>query len=209
MARLIGLFKELEGDEQLLYEPKNSVLTILAKELEVKKLMGVERKEFNLIYATAYPYLTNKRLMLLTLHQVESKLLLEHKAPKIPTRSGVWLEVPIKAISVADLKPLDLKKDHDLAHFLAWAGLEEGVLDRAPAIEVVYDDKQSKGRIRDYIDMILEIGVLVKDQRKVERAFDKLILVGEEVASELLPPLKDLVSKTLSLGEDVGEEPLV
>jgi len=206
MAKIVGLFKQLEEEEELLYEPKDSSLAILVKELEVKKLVGVERKEHMLIYAIAYPYLTSKRLLLLALHQAESKFLLDHKAPKIPIRSGAWLEVPIKAVEVAELKSVDVKKDHDLSHFLSWAGLREEFFDRAPAVEVVYDEKQVAGRVKDYVDMLVEMGVLVKDQRKVERSFDKLLLVGEEAVAELLPRLKELLEKPIEVKEVEEEE---
>ena len=206
MAKIVGLFKELSEDEQLLYEPKDSVLAMLVKELEVKKLMGVERKEYSLVYAIVYPYLTNRRLLLLALHQSESKFLVDHKAPKIPLRSGVWLEVPIKAVSLAELRSVDVKKDHDLSRFVDWAGLKEDFFDRAPAVEVVYDDRQAAGKMKDYVDMVLEMGIVVKDQRKVERSFDKLLLIGEDVASDLLPLLKELLERPVEVREEVGEE---
>jgi len=208
VAKLIGLFKELGDDERLLYETKDPVLAIFARELEVRKLMRAERREFNLVYATSRLYLSDKRLMLLALQIVESKLLLEHKAPRMSMRSGGWLEVPIKAVSAVELRSLDLKKDRDLARFLAWTGFEQA-LGRVPAVEVAYDGKQSMGRVRDYIDMVLEVGGLVLDQRRAEKSLDKLILVGEEVASEMLPVLKNLLSKTPAPSEGVEEEPLV
>jgi hypothetical protein len=204
MARVVGLFKELEGGEQLLYEPGGSMPAVLTTELEVKKLMRAERRAYPLVYSIVYPYLTSRRLLILALHQAESKLLLDHKAPRIPARSGAWLEVPVEAISLAELTSVNVRKDHDLAGFLSWAGLKEGLLEVAPAMKVVYDAKRSKGKVRDYVDLIVKLGVLIRGQRKVEAPSDTLLLLGEEAVSNLLPRLKELLEGSKEVGKVEG-----
>jgi len=202
---LVGLYRELSEGEEVVYESKYAVPTLFVKEVEVRKFMGVERKEHLLIYAISYVYLTNRRLMLLTLHQLESRELIERKAPRIATRSGAWLEIPISSINLAELRSMDVKKDHNLVNFLGWTGFKDVVGDKVPAVELIYDDRYATGRVKDYVEMVSGMGILVKDQRKVEKTYDKVLLIGEEVVEDLLPAIKGLMERPVEIKEG-GEE---
>ena len=198
---IVGIYRELGEGEEVVYESKGAVPIVVVKELEVRKLMGVERKEHPLIYAIAHVYLTNRRLMILALHQLESHELLEHRAPRIATRSGAWLEIPISSISLVDLRSMDVKRDHRLVGFLEWGGFKELVGDRVPAVELIYDDRQASGRVKDYVDVVSSMGILVKDYRKVEKSSDKLLLMGEGMVEEFMPALKSLMGRPIEIKE--------
>lgn len=192
MPGLVGLFKELEEGEQLAFASKDSLPLVLVKELVIKRLLGSEHREQPLVYAMASLYLTNKRMILLALHQAESGALIKQGAPKAPLRSGAWLVVPIKAISSAEPRLIDVRRDRELLSFMEWARMrEEAASGHAPALEVVYDCEQAVGGVADYIKLISEMGILARDQRKVETQADKLLLFGEEAASNALPSLKE------------------
>lgn len=206
MTKFLGIFRELPEEEELVFTPKSSVPTLFAREMEIRKLMGVERKEQPLIYAVAYPYLTDKRLIILALHQVESKTLTERKAPRMAARSGAWLDIPLSSISVAELRSIEVKKDRDLSGFLDWSGFREALVERSPAIEVIYDEKQASGKVKDYIDLVAEMGLIVKDPRKVERSYDKVFLIGEMMVEDFLPLLKEQLEKTLEIRESSESE---
>ncbi|MCX8204750.1 MAG: hypothetical protein N3H31_03780 [Candidatus Nezhaarchaeota archaeon] len=208
MPRAIGLFKELEEDEQLLYESKDSLPLVLTRELVVKKLVGSERKEHPILYAVSTLYLTSRRLLLLTLHQAESSTLLEHGAPRVPLRSGAWLEVPINSVASVEPRLIDVKANRELARFIEWAGVREVVSGHVPAAEVIYDCGQAVGRVADYVKLIFEMGLLVKDQHKVEAQVDKAFLIGEEAASNLPFLLREVLKSQRLVKASRGEAAL-
>ena len=65
MARFIGLFRELRDNEHTIVEDGILAPILFIKEVEYKKFLGSQRREFPILCLMSNVYLTDKRLMLL------------------------------------------------------------------------------------------------------------------------------------------------
>ena len=65
MAGFIGLFRELRDNEHTIVEDGILAPTLFIKEVEYKKFLGSQRREFPILCLMSNVYLTDKRLMLL------------------------------------------------------------------------------------------------------------------------------------------------
>jgi len=197
MAKIIGVYKELEPDEKLIFESKVITPIVFIKEAEVKKIIGKERKEVPIAFAATNIYLTNKRLAFLILYQLEAKTLVESGGLRLSGVAGTWFDIPISAIIDTDIRPVFLKsleKEVDMKRLIDWGIISSDMVERASATEIIYNEAEAVGRIRDYIQSLLRIGFWGKLFKKIERVSDKLLIIGEE-ATSLVPSLKGLIRK--------------
>lgn len=195
--KIIGVFKELDENEKLIFESKVVTPTIFVKEAEVKKLIGRERREIPISFSATNLYLTNKRLSFLILYQLEARTISESGAPKLSGVAGTWFEIPVSAISSADIRPVFLKsfeKEVDMKRLVEWGVIKKEMAERASAVELIYSEEDAVGRIKDYMQSLLKMGFWGKIFKKIERVSDKLMIVGEE-ATTIVPSIKGLIKK--------------
>jgi hypothetical protein len=129
---------------------------VFIKEADIKKLICRERKEVPISYAMTMIYLTNKRLVFLILYQVETRLLAERGAPSLSGVTGTWFEMPIFAITDVDIRPVLIRQDREMMRLVEWGIIPN--LERATAVELIYDEKMATGRIKDYMEPMLKMG---------------------------------------------------
>jgi len=193
MNKIAGLYKELESDENIIFEGKTTCPTVFIKEAEIKKLIGRERKEVPISIAVSKVYLTNKRLLFLILFQLETKVLTDKGAPRFSGITGSWFEMPISAIQEVDIRPTFIKEDKEMMRLIEW-GIVPSLSDRSPALEMIYDERMAVGRLKDYMESMLKMGFFTKLFKKIEKVFDKIIIIGEEITT-VMPRLKNMISK--------------
>jgi hypothetical protein len=189
MSKVIGIYKELDDDEKLSFEGRTILPTVFIKEVEIKKLIGRETKEVPISYAMTKTYFTNKRLVFLILYQIETRLLTEGGAPSLSGVTGSWFEMPLNAIIEVEVRPVFVRQDKEMMRLAEW--IPSLNVDRAPCVEIVYDEKMATGRIKDYMESMLGMGFWTKLFKKIERVSDKLLLIGEETVS-ISPMLKSI-----------------
>ena len=188
-SRFVGVFKSLDVDESVRFESHAVAPVIFLKEAEVKGLFSSSRKEVPISYALTKLYLTNKRLLMLILYQVQSGQLVGREEWRFSGVAGTWFEIPLPAISEALTRPAVIEKiieKDELERLRSW-----GIILRSdvPSLELVYDSRDAVGRVKDYMEALLKMGALSKLFKKVEKVYDKLLILGEE-ASSIAPLLK-------------------
>ena len=107
--------------------------------------------------------------------------------------SGTWFEMPLSAIKEVDIRPLKLDKDFEKNfknRVYEW-GLSEQ-FEKRPSTELIYDEKVAHGRTKDYMESLLDRGRISKLFGKIERVYDKLLILGEETVS-ITPALRQIV----------------
>lgn len=62
---------------------------------------------------------------------------------------------------------------------------------RTPCIELIYEEREASGRIKDYMESPLKMGTSSKLFKKIEEVYDKLLIIGEEIVS-IAPQLKTM-----------------
>lgn len=191
IPKVIGLFKNLSDDEDLIFESKIVTPIVFVKEAIIKKLVGRERNEIPISYAMSNVYLTNNRLIFLILYQIEAKTIAENIPPRLSGVSGTWFEIPTSAILETEVRPLSLRRD-DMQRLSEWIPTLD--ISRAPTVEVIYEEKMAIGRVKDYMESMLKMGFFTKLFKKVERVYDKLFIIGEETVS-VVPTLKGISAK--------------
>src|SRR5437870_12778449 len=95
-----------------------------------------------------------------------------------------------KAITGVDMRPVKLNKN-DEARFLNIFRGDISKLKR-PALEIIYDEKAATGRARDYMESMLQRGLVSKLWGKVEMVYDKVFVLGQQAVT-LQPILSDYV----------------
>ena len=192
---ILGLFINLDSDEELNFESKAATTVIFVKETEARSLGMHKRQEVPISICQAMVYVTSERLLLLVLHQLPAGTLAELKTAstsRISKVTGVWFEIPLSAISVVDtrlLKPLPSKEMRKFFEFIfpRRTSLDEFL--NSPAIEVVYDEQAAAGGYRDHIQSLLSTGAVSRVFTRVQSVLDKIIILGDEIVS-IVPSLK-------------------
>lgn len=192
--RLLGIYKELEHGERILYQGTTQTEVIFVKEAQIKKMIGQERKEVPIAISAAFVYLTNLRLVFLKLFEVSATELGEEKN-LLSGVSGTFYEVPISAVTSVDMRPVKLNHK-DVERFLNFFGGDESKL-KKPALELIYDEKAATGRAKDYIESMLQRGLLSKVWGKVQMTYDKIFVLGEQSVA-LQPTLSEHVRRKLA-----------
>jgi len=190
VSNVVGLYKDLDVDEKISFEGKTILPTVFIKEAEIKKLIGRETKEVPISYAMTKTYLTNKRLLFLILYQIETRMLTDAGAPSLSGVTGSWFEMPLNAIIEVEIRPVFVKRETEMMRLAEWIPSLD--VDKASGVEIVYDERLASGRIKDYMESMLGMGFFSKLFKRIERVFDKLLLIGEETAS-IAPMLKNIV----------------
>ncbi len=187
--------KELENDEKVITQSITNTEVIFVKEAFIKKVLGQERKEVPISISGSMFYLTNQRLIFLKLFEL-SATELGQEANMLAGAGGTFYELPLTAITAVDMRPIKLNKN-DEARFVNIFGGDVAKL-RRPALELIYDEKAAKGRAKDYMESMMQRGIISKLWGKVEMVYDKIFVLGEQAAA-LQPILADHVKAKNSL----------
>jgi len=150
---------------------------IFVKEAEIKKVIGGERKEVPISLSKSFIYLTSQRLIFLKLFEI-SAVELGDQTNQLAGASGTWYEVPLTAITGVDMRQVKLNKN-DVDRFVQFFGGDESLL-RRPALEIVYDEKAASGRAKDYIESMMQRGMMSKLWGRVQMVYDKILVLGEQ-----------------------------
>ena len=192
---LIGLFKKLKSAEELSFDTKIVAPVVFLKEVESKRLGMHRRQEIPISLCQANIYLTSERLLFLVLYQLDARTVAEFKKSKTSRLSGVsgtWFEMPLSAIQQVEMRPLKLLKGKEMEEFFKLIFPDKDELNefmKTPAVELVYDEQAATGRIKDYMQSLFKIGFFGRITTKLEKAYDKLLIAGEEIVS-IIPTLR-------------------
>jgi len=195
VPKVLGIFKELEPTEKIIYQGVTQTEVIFVKEAEIRKIIGTrERKEVPISISESIVYLTNQRLIFLKLFEIS--------ATEIGTTNnllagvaGTFYEMPISAVTSVNIRPVKLNKN-DEERFLSFFGVENELKLRKPALEIIYDERAATGRAKDYIESMLRRGFLSKLWGRVEMTYDKIFVLGEQCIA-LQPTLSEQVKKKM------------
>ena len=192
---VIGLYKFLSKDEEIIFEGSTLTPILQVKEAYIKKVLNrEERREIPIAMYEGKLYLTTKRIIFLTLHQRYSHDYDGHTNKDI---DGTWTEIPVDAIEDYQIRPVIVKDS-------MWKGfldvIEEIVAIRQgrieSALEVVYDESLASGRSLEYTEGLMKRGRISKLLGKVERTSDKLLILGNDAVS-ISPSLKQFTIKKI------------
>ncbi len=192
---IIGIYKLLSKDEELIFENKSLTPVVLVKEAFIKKVFNrKERKEMPISFSKAKTYLTTKRLIFLIMYQKYSRAFdNEESNATVSGVEGTWFEVPVSAIIDYETRPLVLKEN-------MWKGNVEMIGDlldtdrgNQSLLEIVYDEKQASGRSLEYVEAMMQRGRFSKLFGKVDSVSDKIFILGDD-ATTLAPSLKQFKS---------------
>jgi len=182
MRKIAGLFKELDSDEDVVFQTKNTTPTIFLKGAQVKKWRGLETTEVPVAYSMANLYLTNKRLMFLIHSEVEAPVLGEKKGPSLPEVAGTWFEIPVPIIDAVEIVHKDIRKDEKTKKLISSLSKKDTV----DLVQLIYSKQKTKGKMKERIDTVAKkIG-----PKKIVSAYDKLYIMEKELYTSLVKQLK-------------------
>lgn len=191
---MIGIFKELEPNEKIVYQGQVQTEVIFVKEAEIKKVIGSERKEIPISLSKSLLYLTNQRLIFLKLFEISATELGEN-TNQLASVSGTFYELPISAVTGVDMRTVKLNKN-DYERFVTIFNGDESKLQR-PALEIIYDEKAATGRAKDYIEAMMQRGLMSKLWGRVLMVYDKIFVLGEQSVA-IQPVLSEAVRRRTS-----------
>jgi hypothetical protein len=194
MSKVIGIYKELDPSEKIVYQGQVQTEVIFVKEAEIKKVIGIERKEVPISLSKSLLYLTNQRLIFLKLFEISATELGENNN-QLASVSGTFYELPINAVTGVDMRTVRLNKN-DSERFVTIFGGDESKLQR-PALEIIYDEKAATGRAKDYIEAMMGRGLVSKLWGRVQMVYDKIFVLGEQSVA-IQPVLAEAVRKRVS-----------
>ena len=192
---VIGLYKFLSKDEEIIFEGRSVTPILYVKEAHIKKVLNrEERREIPIGMYEGKLYLTTKRLIFLTLRQSYSK---DYDGHTSQDTDGTWTEIPVDAIKDYHTRPVIVKEK-------MWKGyldlIEEVVAIRhgriESALEVIFDESQATGRSLEYAEGLMKRGKISKLLGKVEKTSDKLLILGNDAVS-ISPSLKKFTIKKI------------
>lgn len=195
---LIGLFKRLKPAEELTFETKIITPVLFLKEVESRRFRMHRRQEVPISLSQTNVYLTNERLIFLVLYQLRAMAIAEFKKQKVSLLSGIsgtWFEMPLSAIQQVEMRPLKLLKGKEIDQFFELSFPDKDQRNdflKTPAVELIYDEQETIGRIKDYMQSLLKMGLFSRTFTKLQKSYDKLIIVGEETVS-IMPTLKQIM----------------
>jgi hypothetical protein len=188
-SKVIGIVKPLDSDEKVVTQSMIQTHVLFVKEAHIKKMLGQKIKEIPLSLSTSFFYLTNQRLIFLKLFEISASDL-GQGTNMLAGAAGTFYELPLSAITGVHMRPVKLNKN-DEARFLTFFQNDMTKFQR-PALEIIYDEKAATGRARDYMESMLQRGMLSKLWGKVEMVYDKIFVLGEQAVA-LQPLLSDYV----------------
>jgi len=189
MPRFIGLYKELNEDEHVIVENGILAPTIFVKGVEFKKFLGRQKRNFPILCLLTNVYLTNKRLMLLVLHEVEAIILRRKGIPALVGVEGSWYEIPVSAITSIETFRKELHKDKEFKNLILSLAGQEAV----SVVEVSYKSHKTSGNLKEYIESIFDADGIAKmfNVKNIVDVVNKIQIVGEQTIS-LVPKLKNI-----------------
>ena len=191
---VIGLYKFLSKDEEIIFEGSTLTPILQVKEAYIKKVLNrEERREIPIAMYEGKLYLTTKRMIFLILHQTLSKDYGGENSGIV----GTWTEIPVDAIEDYQIRPVIVKDS-------MWKGfidlIEEVVAIRhgriEGALEVIFDESLASGRSLEYAEGLMKRGKISKLLGKVEKTSDKLLILGNDAVS-ISPSLKQFMIKKI------------
>jgi len=191
MPRFVGLYKELRENEHAIVENGILAPTVFVKEVEFKKFLGRQRKDFPVSCLLANVYLTNKRLMLLVLHEFEAVMLRKKGIPALVGVEGSWYEIPVSAITSVEAFQKELRRDKEFRALIPSLADQEAV----SVVEVSYRGQRTSGNLKEYIESIFDADGIAKifNVKNIVGVADKVQMVGEKTVG-LVPKLKSICS---------------
>lgn len=191
MARYVGLFKELGENEHAIVESKVVTPAIFKKEVQVKKLIGHERKEIPVSCLMTSLYLTNKRLMFLIFREAEAIVLRKRGIPGLSGVEGSWYEIPVSAVSSVETINKEVKKDKELKTFVPSLSNKATV----PTVEITYEGRRTSGNFKEYMESMFDAAGLARmfNLKDVVELANKVQIIGEQNIS-IVPKLKGMLS---------------
>ena len=191
---VIGLYKFLSKDEEIIFEGSAVTPILYVKEAYIKKVLNrEERREIPIAMYEGKLYLTTKRMIFLILHQTFSQDYGGDNKGVV----GSWTEIPVEAIKDYQIRPV-VVKDSMWKQFIDQ--IEEIIMTRQgkmeSALEIVYDEKRASGRSLEYAEGLMGRGRISKLLGKVEKTSDKLLILGNDAVS-ISPSLKRFMAKKI------------
>ena len=189
MTKFVGLYRELKDNEHVIVEDGILTPTVFIKEVECKKFLGSQRREFPILCLMSNVYLTNKRLMLLVLHGVEAVVFKKRGVPTLTGIEGSWYEIPVTAINGVAAIQKEIRKDREYKEMLPNLSAHETL----PLIEISYESERAIGSLRDYIKSIFDAEGIAKifNVKNVIAMSDKIHMLSDQAIS-LVPKIKNL-----------------
>ena len=189
MARFIGLFRELRDNEHTIVEDGILAPTLFIKEVEYKKFLGSQRREFPILCLMSNVYLTDKRLMLLVLHEVEAMVLKKRGIPTLTGIEGSWYEIPLTAVKNVAVIRKEIKRDKEYRDILSKLSAQESL----SLTEISYESEKASGSLKDYLNSIFDAEGITKifDVKNITAMSDKIHMISDQAIS-LVPKIKNL-----------------
>lgn len=181
MSKKVGVYKELQGDEKLVFESRSTTPTVFVKGVDVKKWSGSETKEIPVAYSLTNIYLTNRRLMFLIHSSIEAQVL-KGRRPSRSSMVGTWFEMPISTIDLVDIIRKDIRRDEDIKRLAPSISKRNNV----EAVQLIYDKRKTTGITKNLIESMFEATKL----GKVVKAYDKVVIIGKEIYENLVKQIK-------------------
>ena len=189
MARFIGLFRELRDNEHTIVEDGILAPTLFIKEVEYKKFLGTQRREFPILCLMSNVYLTDKRLMLLVLHEIEAMVLKKRGIPTLTGIEGSWYEIPLTAVESVAVVRKEVKRDKEYRDILSKLSAQESL----SLTEISYESEKASGSLKDYLNSIFDAEGMTKifDVKNITAMSDKIHVLSDRAIS-LVPKMKNL-----------------
>lgn len=190
MVRYVGLYRELGENEHAIVESNALTPTIFKKWVQVKKLIGHEKKEVPVSCFMTNIYLTNKRLMFLIIREVEALVLRKKGIPALTDLEGSWYEIPISAIKSVEAINTEVKKDRDLRELVPSLENQKTV----SLVEISYEGRRTSGNFKEYMESMFDAEGLARmfNFKSVMELANKVEIVGEQNIS-IVPKLKGML----------------
>ncbi len=191
MMRYVGLYRELDTNESIVLENNVLTPTIFKKDVQVKKMIGHEKKEVPVSCLMANIYLTNKRLMFLIIREVEALVLRKKGVPTLSGIEGSWYEIPVSAITKVEALTKELGKDKELRALIPALASKKTV----SLVEIVYNGQRTSGNFKEYMESMFDAEGLARmfNLKGVVELANKVQIVGEQNIS-IVPKLKGMLS---------------
>ncbi len=197
--KILGVFKELEPNEKILYQSVSFTDVIFVKEAVIRGVLlgNRSRKEIPISMSKSLFYLTDQRIVFLKLFEMLATEVGE-KENLLAGAAGTFYEMPLQAVTSVDMRPVQINET-DAEKFKQQLGVSDDTL-RRPALEIIYDEKQATGRAKDYMESMLNRGLLSRLFGKMESTFDKVFILGEQSVS-IQPVLSQRVKRNVQTQE--------
>lgn len=190
MQSYVGLYKQLNQNEQLIFENNSLTPAIFKKEVQVKKMIGHEKKEVPVSCFMINTYLTSKRLMFLILRENEALALRKKGVPTLSNLEGSWYEIPTSAIRNVEAINMAVSGDKELKELVPSLSSHETV----SVVEITYEGERTSGNFKEYMESMFDAQGLARmfNLKEVVELANKVRIIGEQNIS-MVPKLKGMI----------------